>query len=373
MKINLVALITLLFCIQLFGANDYTAIDKRSVSIPDSLKTAEQISTYLASGLTTEKEKVRAFYIWISHNIDYDFYKINADKKYQTKTELVNDVLEMKQGVCRHFAELFHFFCQQSGIKSYAINGYARLSTGKISGASHVWNAVRIDSSYYNIDVTWASGYQTNNEYVKEFRDDFFLIEPRQFIKTHLPFDPVWQFLDNPIDIHDFNNENYSKLLTPGNYNYRALIAKIEKQDNLGYLEQANKRLIVSGEMNELTVREIYENAIQITFEKCRIAVDSLNSAIDNYNLYISHKNAKFHTPAIEDDKLKEILVTIERPLLKAEVMFQNLFTFNDDLNVQIVKFKKELQEFKLKLQIEKNFIDKFTKTKKSLRFLLFF
>ena len=228
MKVNLAALITLLFCAQLFGATDYTAIDKRSVSIPDSLKTVQQISTYLTSGLTTEKEKVRAFYIWISHNIDYDFYKITADKKYQTKTELVNDVLDRKQGVCRHFAELFQFFCQQSGIKSYTIAGYARMSTGKISGASHVWNAVRIDSSYYNIDVTWASGHQTNNAYVKEFRDEFFLIEPRQFIKTHLPFDPVWQFLDNPIDIHDFNNENYSKLSTTGNYNYRALIAKLK-------------------------------------------------------------------------------------------------------------------------------------------------
>lgn len=373
MKINLAAFITLLFCTRLFGVNDYTAVDRRSISIPDSLKTAEQISTYLASGLTTEKEKVRAFYIWISHNIDYDFYKINTEKKYQTKEELVNDVLEKKEGVCWQYSELFHFFCQQSGIKSYTINGYARMSTGKISGVSHSWNAVRIDSSYYNIDVTWASGYQTNNKYVKEFRDEFFLIEPRQFIKTHLPFDPVWQFLDNPIDIYDFNNENYSKLSTPGNYNYRALIAKIEKLDNLGYLEQANKRLIASGELNELTIREIYENAIQITFEKCRIAVDSLNLAIDNYNRYISDKNAKFHTPAIEDNKLKEILITIERPLLKAEFMFQNLFTLNEDLNVQILKFKKELQEFKLKLQIEKDFIEKYTNTKKSLRFLLFF
>jgi hypothetical protein len=53
MKINLVALITLLFGTQMFGVTEYTAIDKRSVSIPDSLKTAEQISTYLVSGLTT--------------------------------------------------------------------------------------------------------------------------------------------------------------------------------------------------------------------------------------------------------------------------------------------------------------------------------
>lgn len=373
MKIILVVLITILFCSRLFGANDYTAIDKRSVSIPDSLKTVKQISTYLASGLTTEKEKVRAFYIWISHNIDYDFYKINTAKKYQTKAELVNDVLEKKQGVCRHYAELLHFFCQQSGIKSYTISGYARLSNGKISSASHAWNAVRIDSSYYNIDVTWASGYQTDNTYVKEFRDRYFLIEPQEFIKTHLPFDPVWQFLDNPIDIHDFNNENYSKLSTLGNYNYRELIAKIEKLDNLSYLEQANNRLIASGEFNELTVHEMYENAIQITFEKCRIAVDSLNQAIDKYNQYISHKNTKFHSPAIEDNKLKEMISNVESPLLKAEVMFQNLFTLDDDLDVQIVNFKKELKVFKLKLQLEKAFIDKYTKTKMSLRFLLFF
>ena len=372
MRMNLVFLIVFLFCSKLFGITDYSEIDKKSVCVPDSLKTADQISAYLTKDLKNDIEKARAFYIWISHNIIYDLESKGTAKKFKTKDEVIDDVLKNRKGVCQQYAELFHLFCQKSGIQSYVIGGYVRNGQKQISDVAHAWNAVQIGTNYYLMDVTWAAGYTKGNVYLNEFRDEFFLIEPLLFLKTHLPFDPVWQFSDNPISIFDFSNQNFLKLSEKGNYDYRAFIAEIEKQDRLTCLEQVNKRLLGLDELNDLLINEIRENAFQITYEKGRIGAELFNSATDNYNLYISFKNSKFRNPDITDSKLRELISDIERPLYKADFMFQNVFTFNADLRAQISRFQESIREFEAKLKIENDFVNKYLKTKRPLRFLQF-
>lgn len=125
-------------------------------------------------------------------------------------------------------------------------------------------------------------------------------------------------------------------------------------------------------ELNDLLLDEIKENAFQITYEKGKIAADLFNTATDNYNLYIKLKNSRFRNPVIEDAKLLELIRNVERPLYKADFMFQNVFTFNPDLRMQFSTFKMNIEEFKAKLRIESAFIDKYIKTKRSLRFLQF-
>ena len=372
MRMNLVFYIVLLFSSKLFGITDYTEIDKKSLCVPDSLKTADQISGYLTKDLKNDVEKIRAFYIWISNNINYDLGNRGTTKRFKSKAEVIDDVLKNRKGICQQYAELFHVFCKKSGIKSFVIGGYARNGQKQISDVGHSWNAVQIGTNYYFIDVTWASGFTINNVYLNQFRDEFFLIEPQLFVKTHLPFDPVWQFSDNPVTIFDFNNQNFLKLSEKGNYNYRAFIAEIENQDRLTYLEKVNKRLFGLDELNDLLLDEIKENAFQIAYEKGRIAADSYNTATDNFNLYIRHKNARFRNPDIEDAKLLELISDVERPLYKADFMFQNVFTFNSDLRNQFSRFQKSIQEFEAKLKIESAFINKYIKTKRPFRFLQF-
>jgi len=57
MRMNLVFLIVLLFNSKLFGITDYSEIDKKSVSVPDSLKRADQISAYLTKDLKNDIER----------------------------------------------------------------------------------------------------------------------------------------------------------------------------------------------------------------------------------------------------------------------------------------------------------------------------
>jgi len=62
-----------LFTISIFGfgQTDFSYIDNKSKSIPDSIISANEIEFFLTHGLNSDIEKARAIYIWIAHNIKY--------------------------------------------------------------------------------------------------------------------------------------------------------------------------------------------------------------------------------------------------------------------------------------------------------------
>lgn len=287
--------------------SDFSNIDEYSKHIPDSLTTYPEIADYLTQNLSTDIEKARAIYIWISHNIRYDINQINSNRRASSQ-KIIEEVLTERQGVCQHYSELFFVMSSFVGLKSFLIKGYTRDATGKIADASHAWNAILVDSNYFLIDVTWAAGYLLNGKYVHKFRDNYFMIQPNDFIKSHIPFDPIWQFLDNPINHSEFIAKDFSKLTTSGVFNYQDSIQKYEDLNKLTKFEESNKRIIRYGIENNHIQKQIDENILQIANTKYNMAVDTLNYGIDNYNLYVLYKNKQFRNPKLQDSQIKELI-----------------------------------------------------------------
>lgn len=52
------------------------------------------------------------------------------------------------KAVCEGYAKAFQYLLQKVGIQSF-------MATGIGNGDLHAWNIVRIDSKYYNVDLTW--------------------------------------------------------------------------------------------------------------------------------------------------------------------------------------------------------------------------
>jgi len=66
--------------------NEYSAIDKKALQLPDSLtKTTEGIANYVNVNFKTDKEKSRAIFIWIATNIVYDVENMYAINFYEKK------------------------------------------------------------------------------------------------------------------------------------------------------------------------------------------------------------------------------------------------------------------------------------------------
>jgi len=216
-----------------FSQSKLRSIDKRSKDIPSSIQDYKEISEYLTNNLNTDREKVRAIYIWIAHNIKYDLHRENSVNYYYSNRQLINDVLKTRKGVCQHYSELFLAMSRWVGLKSYLIPGYTRNSSGEITDLSHIWNAIEIDSKYYLIDVTWAAGFERRGKYVHKFRDDYFLVAPEDFIQDHMPFDPIWQFTNNPIKNIDFISKEFSNFSEDGNFAFKDSIQQFNGYSNL--------------------------------------------------------------------------------------------------------------------------------------------
>ena len=111
----------------------------------------------------SDKEKVSAFYSWITENIRYDY---EADMLYQYFD--IGRTLQTKKGICFDYASLFAALCRSQGIPCYIVDGYSRENFSY----KHTWNRVYYDGAWWNLDVTYdAIQIQKNSDVLYGFRN----------------------------------------------------------------------------------------------------------------------------------------------------------------------------------------------------------
>lgn len=189
--------------------------------------TPESLSYQLTSPYTSEFEKVRSIFSWITQNISYntgitrprpqlpiDFIETDFPDSIAWKSAnemTAYQVLKRRVAVCEGYAKLFTTLCQYAGIKSEVVTGFAICCSGRVKfRTNHSWNAVRIDSAWYLLDLTWASGYVNQwNEFVQRTDENYFLAAPERFIRDHFPDDLRWALLDNIPFVSEFKRSPY--------------------------------------------------------------------------------------------------------------------------------------------------------------------
>jgi transglutaminase/protease-like cytokinesis protein 3 len=189
---------------------------------PDSL------SKLLVEGCTTDLQKVRAIFSWITQHISYNTSVFSSKRqvsspKYVSEPEDTSEwksanemtarkVLNKRTALCDGYAKLFKVLCDYAGLRSEVITGYARgfRGGGDRFRSNHSWNAVLIDSVWKLLDVTWASGFiNYADQFVQQLDETYFLTPPQQFIYDHYPEDLHWTLMDNPPTISEFRRTPY--------------------------------------------------------------------------------------------------------------------------------------------------------------------
>jgi len=196
---------------------NFAAVDRHVRTVP--FATPDTLAYKLTAPFTTDLQKVRALFKWITDNIEYNVniyprtirtralgqrvdHKLDSIVANKSLDERVAyTVLHNKVALCNGYARLFKTLCDYAGIKSEIITGYARTNLGtRKFKSNHTWNAVYIDSAWYLLDATWASGYISYgfDKFVQEFNEQYFLTPPEQMIRSHYPEDPRWALLPDP-------------------------------------------------------------------------------------------------------------------------------------------------------------------------------
>lgn len=185
-------------------------IDAHAMSAPDSLShDFATLACHLVAPARDDWDRVRAIFRWITEHIHYD------DAAYNSKQHGPGDALrtlETRQGVCGDFAELFVALARAAGMDAVTITGWSKtkeLPPGtRLERPDHAWNAVRIEGRWQLMDVTWAEGFGNDESgklvTTKRFDDSWFAMQPSAFVMQHLPEDPSWQFLADPVSLDEF-------------------------------------------------------------------------------------------------------------------------------------------------------------------------
>lgn len=203
-----------------FNAADSIAELHREQKLKDPYKLAE----HLTKDLTTDVEKFRAIFRWITYSIryDYDLYlknELKSRKLAYNRSELAQwkkkfikktyaRTLRRNLAVCSGYSMLLEHMSNHVGIQCTTIAGYGRnqdssIGSGKIN---HAWNAVLLDNRWYLCDPTWASGYvdDATQRYYRKFNKNYFLPDPTLFIANHFPADTTWTLLKQQPTLQQF-------------------------------------------------------------------------------------------------------------------------------------------------------------------------
>ncbi|MBK9735393.1 MAG: hypothetical protein IPO92_10650 [Saprospiraceae bacterium] len=243
----------LILTIHLPG-QDYKAIDAHSKSVKYS-KDLAKLTNRLIAPYQDEESKVRAIFVWIATNIEYDHKKLNKMKQsgfQKTRFEgskeeiklqrlaqiqgFIEETLDDKKGVCQDFSFLFQAMCIHAGIECAFVTGVGKTKPTLIGHpniqAKHAWNAVKINNKWALMDVTWSTGMGEKVDFGK----GFFNIEPKIMIMSHFPDDTEWQLLDSVYSKTTFANLPY---LYPGFIKYDVseispFDGRVHKKDNIG-------------------------------------------------------------------------------------------------------------------------------------------
>lgn len=112
------------------------------------------IDPYVHAGMR-EDQKVRAIHDRIRDYLSYD---------YSYKVDNWQDALRTHKGMCGAYSELFNACCDACGLKDRIALGDV-YENGKDVGF-HAWNYVKVNGTWYYLDVTWDDGTESDRYYL---------------------------------------------------------------------------------------------------------------------------------------------------------------------------------------------------------------
>ena len=384
------AFFTLLCCFPLSGAfpqikQEFPHADAIAKSAPDSVETSiKTLSEYFQANLTSEKELIRAFYYWTANEIAYDVENMFSYRSADNPDVITAETLRDRKAVCLGYAEVFHALCTTAGIDSYVVRGYTR-QNGQVVSIPHAWVAARTDTTWYFFDPTWASGFIMNGKFTRKFSNEYFMIRPSVFIKTHMPFDPLWQCLYHPLSVENFYQGVIPENNTAGSFSFPDSIIRFKQLSAIDQYAAAMRRLEKSGIGNSAILEyqrflrqnlEIDRTNRQNELQNQKVnrfneAVKHYNSAAFMFNDYVSYWNRQFK-PARPDARIREMLDSCDYHLAQSRKILAAIDSRDETLSQNMEMLYVPVQEIQKHVDEQKEFLRDYFGTPKALRPALF-
>jgi len=373
-----ILLLCLILSMYIHGQNNYAAIDKIALQLPDAeSKTTDGIAGYINNHFEKPEDKARAIFCWITHTIAYDVENMYNVNFYQNKNDIVKRVLQSRKGICMSYTELFNDIAGKTGLKSYAVHGYTR-QNNKVDVVPHAWNAVQIGTEWHLIDATWGAGYIQNGKFVRHIENNYFNANPQQYILSHMPFDPLWQMLGYTVT----NQEFYDGKTGPSNrklFSYKDSIAHHLSLPESDQLTASARRIEANGVKNGLIFEQLQHIHQQIDYLHNTAVVTQFNEAVKHYNngisllnQFIEYRNKQF-SPKKEEADIRRMVDTVAVELAMARKQIAAIEKPDAQTATSISQLSQSIDQATAGMNEQKAFVDKYFKTGKLFRKTLFY
>lgn len=319
----------------------YASVDFRARQMPDSMTySSESIAKYVCANFQTNTDRIRAIFIWMASNIDYDVENMYAINFNETKEDIIAKPLQRRKGICVNYAMLFNDICTRAGIRSYVVLGYTK-QNGFAAYIPHAWCSALIDSAWYMFDPTWGSGYCSEGRFYRKINEDYFKCPPSLFISSHMPFDPLWEFLNYRVTNQEFYDGSVQQNFGKQYFHYIDSIAVYEREDSLAQLYGSEARITANGLKNSMIFQwlthvkvEIENIKIMRENEKAKKENERQNKMVEIYNqsantfsdgvllfnLFIDYRNKQF-TPLKPDAQIQAMIDTAMQSMVSARAI----------------------------------------------------
>jgi len=173
------------------------------------------VGAYLQRQFPDKKRRVKAIHDFVALRLSYDYDALQAmmaNDFAHVPSQEAEPVFATRKGVCAGYAKLMTAIGAAANVEIKYITGYIRDSSRRVApgsdqqvktaleGYRHAWNAVLIDEEWFLIDATWDDPTGSDTP----VRSTYLFTPPTLFAYDHLPEDPAWQLVMNPISAGDF-------------------------------------------------------------------------------------------------------------------------------------------------------------------------
>lgn len=136
------------------GGNNGGSSGNQSQNTEDELTTlVNSVLAKCVKSSMSQLEKVIAIHDYLTYNVDYDYDNYLAGNiPWDSYSAL--GTLKYGKAVCSGYAEAFYALADAAGLEVIYISGSADNGSGA-GYQGHAWNQVKIDGTWYNVDVTW--------------------------------------------------------------------------------------------------------------------------------------------------------------------------------------------------------------------------
>ena len=234
------------------------AIDAQARAAPaSSAKSVQSLAAYLQQRTRDERERARAAFTWIAHNVSYD-------GRLRNKPADAKTVLAQRRAACYGYAVLFEALVEAMGLEAKTVAGHGKgqgyePGHGMESAQNHAWNAVKIGGTWALVDCAWGAGHMDEQgRFVRRFTDHYFLTPPEEFVYDHFPDDARWQLLASPISQTEYLNRVHVKPV----FFERGL--RLVSYDRAGIRADSSLQVTVGAPRDTVVTAELYQDGRQL-------------------------------------------------------------------------------------------------------------